>query len=51
MPEEIDKLVAERQIARQEKDWKKSDEIRDEVVRLGYVIEDSVEGQKVRKVW
>ncbi|MFH0840565.1 MAG: cysteine--tRNA ligase [bacterium] len=49
IPEEIQKLVAERQIARDNKDWDKADEIRKQVDELGYLVEDSAEGQRVVK--
>ncbi|MDF2988066.1 MAG: cysteinyl-tRNA synthetase [Eubacterium sp.] len=45
---EIQKLVAERQQARTEKNWKRSDEIRDELKAMGVVVEDTPAGPKVK---
>jgi cysteinyl-tRNA synthetase len=49
IPKEIMKLSEEREEARQNKDFKKSDELRDKINSLGYEIEDSMDGQKVLK--
>ena len=49
LPEEIQRMVDERAAARKAKDWKKSDELRDAIKAAGYILEDSREGQKVRK--
>jgi cysteinyl-tRNA synthetase len=51
VPKEIQKLLDERVKARQNKDWKKSDELRDELSKLGWVVEDTKEGQKAIKKW
>ncbi len=48
VPEEVQKLIAKREIARNEKDFKKSDELRKEVKRLGYEIEDSKNGVEIK---
>jgi len=48
--EKIKKLVAEREEARKNKNWQKSDEIRDKIKSLGYLIEDTSEGQKIKKI-
>jgi cysteinyl-tRNA synthetase len=42
--EEISNLIEERATARKEKDFKKSDEIRDKLSNLGIILEDSKEG-------
>jgi len=42
-------MVDERAEARKNKDWKRSDELRDAIKAAGYILEDSREGQKVRK--
>jgi cysteinyl-tRNA synthetase len=47
LPQNIQALIAKREEARKNKDWKKSDEIRDEINKLGYQIEDSTEGPKI----
>ncbi|MBS3080007.1 cysteine--tRNA ligase [Candidatus Pacearchaeota archaeon] len=50
IPEEIKKLVEEREKARRNKDFKKADEIREKIRKLGYKIDDTNEGNKVRKL-
>ncbi len=50
IPEEIIKLVEERKIARANKDWNKSDELRDQIKSLGYEIKDSENGEKINKI-
>ena len=49
LPEEIARMVREREEARKNKDWKKSDELRDAIRAEGYILEDTKQGQKVRK--
>ena len=49
IPEEIAKLAEERKTARAEKDFAKSDTIRDQLKELGWIVEDSAEGQRVKK--
>lgn len=51
IPSAVEKLVSDREAARSSKDWKKSDEIRDEVLKLGFDIDDTPEGQKLKEVW
>ena len=48
-PEEIAALVRERAEARKNKDWARSDELRNRIVSAGYILEDTKQGQKVRK--
>jgi cysteinyl-tRNA synthetase len=48
-PPEVLKLAEERELARQKKDWQKSDELREKIKALGYVIGDSKEGWKIMK--
>ncbi|MCX6799803.1 MAG: cysteine--tRNA ligase [Candidatus Falkowbacteria bacterium] len=38
--EQIESLIQERKIAREEKNWKKADEIRDELTKINILIED-----------
>ena len=50
LPENIQVLASERETARKEKNWKRSDELRDQLKELGYAVEDTKEGQKIRKI-
>ena len=50
IPEEILKLVEERKIARENKDWNKSDELRNLINEKGYNIKDSKEGMEITKI-
>ena len=50
IPENIVELVKEREIARVNKDWAKSDEIRDKITNLGYEVKDSDTGYKISKI-
>jgi cysteinyl-tRNA synthetase len=47
--EEVKKLVEEREEARKNKDWAKSDEIRAKITSLGYELNDTIEGSEVKK--
>jgi cysteinyl-tRNA synthetase len=49
IPEEITALVDARQQARKDREFEKADEIRDKLDAMGYVIEDTPEGARVRK--
>jgi len=49
LPQEVSSLLEERQRLRELRDWKKADEIRTKILSLGYVLEDTREGVKVRK--
>lgn len=46
---DVQKLLDDRAAARKNKEWAKSDELRDEILALGYLVEDSRDGQKVKK--
>lgn len=50
IPESIRLLMKEREGARKNKDFKRSDEIRQKIFELGYRVEDTSEGQKVKKI-
>jgi len=50
IPQEVEKLINERETARKNKDFKKSDELRDKIKELGYLVEDTIEGQKIKKI-
>jgi len=49
-PENIKKIVNRRQEARDNKEWQKSDELRDELKSKGYKVEDTSSGQVVTKI-
>lgn len=49
IPQEILDLVEQRKQARQNKDWAKSDELRDLIQSKGYEIKDSKEGTEVKR--
>ena len=49
IPEEILELVQERQEARKNKDWAKSDELRELINEKGYDIKDTKEGMEIKK--
>jgi len=48
VPEEIQKLINQREQVRKSGDFKKSDELRHEIKKLGYEIEDTPDGPKVK---
>ena len=50
IPEEIEKLSKEREQSRLDKDWKKSDELRDKIKSLGYEIKDTDIGTEISKI-
>jgi hypothetical protein len=50
IPKEIQGLIDEREKARKNKDYKKSDEIRNKIKELGFEIQDTKEKIKVRKI-
>ena len=45
----VDALMAEREQARAEKDWARADEIRDQLLAQGIVIEDTPTGPRWRR--
>ena len=46
---EIEKLIEERQAARKARDFKRADEIRDELLAQGIILEDTREGVKWKR--
>ena len=50
IPEEIINIVEERKQARLNKDWNKSDELRDKLMSLGYTVKDTKDGMEVNKI-
>ncbi len=49
VPEEVARLVSARQEARKARDFRKADEIRAQLDKLGYIVEDTAEGVRVRR--
>ncbi len=49
LPADIQAMVDERAEARKNRDWKRSDELRDAIKAAGYILEDTKQGQKVRR--
>lgn len=49
VPKEVQDLLDNRQKARNEKDFQKADELRDQIEKLGYSVEDTTNGQVTRK--
>ena len=50
VPQEILKLIQKREKFRQQKKWQGADEIRKEIEKSGYKIEDTDEGPKIKKI-
>ena len=50
VPHEIKKLIREREKAREEKNWDKADELRDEIKKKGFEVLDGKDGWEVRKL-
>lgn len=49
IPQEISELLEQRRKARENKDWAKSDEIRDLISEKGYIVKDTKNGQEISK--
>ena len=49
IPQEVLDLAAQRAEARAAKDWARADALRDQITALGYVIEETRQGVKIRK--
>ena len=49
LPQEILELIEQRKIARANKNWAKSDELRDLILAKGYIVKDSKDGMTVEK--
>ncbi len=50
VPAEVTELLEQRKAARAEKNWAKSDEIRDRLGELGYTVKDTRQGQQLIKL-
>jgi cysteinyl-tRNA synthetase len=48
-PEAVQTLVRKRDEARMQKQWRRADELRDEILALGYVLEDAKGGTRARR--
>ena len=46
---DVQKIAAERAEARAAKDWAKSDELRDKLKEMGYIVKDTPQGQQLIK--
>ena len=49
LPKDIIELIEQRKTARANKDWAKSDELRDLILSKGYIVKDSKDGMTVEK--
>ena len=49
IPTNVKKLTEEREEARKTKNWSKSDELRDKIKELGFIVEDSDKGYRLKK--
>jgi cysteinyl-tRNA synthetase len=50
IPAEVKKLVDEREKARNEKNWARSDELRDKIKELGFEVKDTKDKQEIIKI-
>jgi len=50
IPKEVQYLLEKRKIARENKDWNKSDELRDEIKEFGFEVKDTKEGAEIKKI-
>ena len=48
-PADVARLVAERTAARAAREWKRSDELRAEIQRLGWAVEDTPSGPRLTR--
>lgn len=50
LPETIEELIRRRESARKKRDWETADKLREEIKKLGYLLEDTPEGIRWRKI-
>ncbi len=50
VPAEVRKLIKEREEMRKKKNWQEADNIRNRIKKLGFAIDDTEEGVKVKKI-
>jgi len=48
IPEKVQKLIAERDKARKEKNWDKSDKLRKEIEKAGFIVNDTPSGTEIK---
>jgi cysteinyl-tRNA synthetase len=48
-PQQVVDLASWRQVARRDRNWAESDRLRDEMLKLGYVIEDTKDGWRLKR--
>lgn len=49
IPAKVQKLLNQRQKAREEKNWQESDKIREEIEKMGFIAKDTKEGQAIKQ--
>lgn len=49
VPEKINKLIKERQTARENKNWQKADELREQIEKVGFMVKDTDRGYEIQK--
>ena len=49
LPQKVQELLKKREEARKNKNWKTSDELRNQLREMGYLIEDTAQGARLRK--
>ena len=49
VPEEVHTLAQQRVQARKNRDWAQSDALRAQIAQLGWLVEDTPQGQKLRR--
>ncbi|MCH7552223.1 hypothetical protein IIB49_02425 [Patescibacteria group bacterium] len=50
IPSDVTKLAKEREEYRKSSQWKKADEIRKEIIKIGWEINDTPQGPKLKKI-
>jgi cysteinyl-tRNA synthetase len=50
IPDDVLKIADEREVARKNKDWKKSDALREKIKKKGWQVDDIKEGYKLKKL-
>jgi cysteinyl-tRNA synthetase len=50
LPAEVEQLIKQREEARNKKDWKQADFIREKIRQMGFIVEDTSEGPRWRKI-